>query len=135
MSLNYSCLLNNILFAISQENLIHNAMWSFETSGAYKCVLEHCRKAIRKLNQSCVRFTPHLCDLWNKSYITNRTSFHSFSWCMKLTSVRDKFNAKLNPLSELPYMRLSYNYLNTLPYLLLVIISMHCRLFLYIVLR
>lgn len=120
MSLNYSSLLNNILFTISQENLIHNAMWSFETSGVYKCVLEHCRKAIRKLNQSCVRFTPHLCDLWNKSYIANRTSFHSFSWCMKLTSVRDKFNAKLSRLSELLYNCLSNSYLNTLPYLLLV---------------
>ena len=39
----------------------------------------------RKFNQIDVHFVPSLCKLWHKSYIANRTSFHSFSWCMKLT--------------------------------------------------
>ena len=39
----------------------------------------------RKFNQIDVHFVPSLCKLWHKSYIANRTSLHSFSWCMKLT--------------------------------------------------
>ena len=39
----------------------------------------------RKFNQINVHFVPSLCKLWHKSYIANRTSFYSFSWCMKLT--------------------------------------------------
>ena len=39
----------------------------------------------RKFNQIDGHFVPSLCKLWHKSYIANRTSFHSFSWCMKLT--------------------------------------------------
>lgn len=132
--------LSRLDFIYSSLSKFHLKIWWIVRSGALRqaeCtkVLEHCQRAIRKLNQSCVRFTPHLCDLWNKSYITNRTSFHSFSWCMKLTSASRKFTVKLGLISVLLCTRLSNNYLNTLPYLLLVIISMHCRLFLYIVLR
>ena len=41
----------------------------------------------RKINQSYLRFARYLCDLWHKACIANRTSFHSFSWCMDLTTL------------------------------------------------
>ena len=39
----------------------------------------------RKFRQIDVHFVPSLCKLWHKACIANRTSFHSFSWCMDLT--------------------------------------------------
>ena len=77
------------LFIPSHSYLLSNFANSFYSNFAEQFdgwdEVEFFGKLGRKFNQSYVRYAPYLCKLWHKACIANRTSFHSFSWCMDLT--------------------------------------------------
>lgn len=69
--------------------------WTDEASGAYIQYSSIAEEGSVSLIKSTFANAPSLCKLWNKSHIANRTSFHLFSWCVKLTSSRARFSSKL----------------------------------------
>ena len=62
--------------------------WTDEASGAYIQYSSIAEEGSVSLIKSTFANAPSLCKLWNKACITNRTSLHSFSWCMDLTISR-----------------------------------------------